>query len=178
MPHEGKPPEVATPNRSELEATIKKVAAAGDLDQLMLLTDQLKAIKASELKAAAEKIASERVGLNNKLIEALKPVLAPFGPEILRLGGIARVTFNVAEKLVDAAVGEKAKSAAPRGSGGGNAGKTSEQFGRTLDSSFKEFATAEESAQHDTEPDNTKRWNLKKKVRARAEGAGLIHKVA
>lgn len=167
-----------TLNRSDLETAIKKAASASDLDLLMALTDQLKAIKAAELKAAAERVAQERVKINAGIIEAIKPVLEKFAPEVIRLGGVLRITYNATEKLVDAALGEKAKSAAPRGSGGANAGKTSEQYGRTLDSIFKEFATAEEQAAHDAEPDNTKRWNLKKKVRTRADEAGLIAKVA
>lgn len=165
-------------DRAELESAIKKAASAGDLDLLMSLTDQLKAIKASELKAAAEKIAQERVRVNAGIIEALKPALEKFAPDVIRLGGVLRVTYNANEKLVDAAIGERAKTPAPKGAGGGNAGKTSELYGRTLDSIFKEYATADEAAQHESETDNTKRWNLKKKVRTRAEEAGLISKVA
>jgi len=160
-----------------LEAGIKKAASENRMEDLYSLTEQVKALLVAERKAAAEARARAAAGVNRRILEAVAPVLEKFDSEIESVGGVCRIMRNVSEKLTDVACGEKAVRAAPKGTGG-NGGKTSEQYGQPLAAIFSQFATPEEKAAHDAEPDNTRRWNMKKKVRDRAAANGLITKIA
>jgi len=172
--------EVKAPTRAELETSIKKAASENRMDDLLALTEQLKALAVAERKAVSEARAKAAEGVNRRILEAVSPVLEKFDAEIVSVGGVCRIIRNVPDKLIDVSCGEKAAPKAAGKGSGTNAGKTSEQYGVSLGSIFEQYANAEERAAHDSLPpsENTKRWNIKKRVRDRAISEGLIKKVA
>lgn len=163
------------------QATIKEAVAKNDWDGVYRATEEIKTVRVQVAKLVQEKIVGERARVGSLISKEITPIFEKHAAEIIELGGVARVMFDAGQvpHLCVTNIGEKPASATSKGATTANRMSTSEQYGVSLGAVFERYANAQERAEHDALPtgENTKRWNIKKRVRDRAVKDRLLNHV-
>jgi len=176
------PADERKPTIAELEARVREAGAKGDLDTLVALAKQVDALRADERKAAVEKVASARAGRCKGIADAILPTLEKVATEaaLEGLGERVNISYTPSSHLLSVAIASAAPAAATRTSTSGGAGKPGamkDLTGKSLDQNFREVASADDIAKHDSLANNSAKYSLKNRIVQAAIADGRIKTV-
>ena len=178
------------PTVAQAEAALKQAAASGNIEAILIAADGVKVAKIREDQAHRAKQRADyeaktelRKTLTTELVDTIKPVLAPFFKRIVEVVGKDLATLQIVANPVDGVISDcKVVKVEPRPAtaskvGSGKSGKTSKEYGLTLDEAFHKFATDADRAKYDALGGsnlNSKQWKVKDDVKKRAIADGLL----
>ena len=176
------PADERKPTIAELEARVREAGVKGDLDTLVSLAKQVDALRADERKAAVEKVASARAGRSKGIADAILPILEKIATEaaLEGLGERVNISYTPSTHLLSVAIASAAAPAAATRTGTvgtGKPGVMKDLTGKSLDQNFRDVASADDIAKHDSLASNSAKYSLKNRIVQAAITDGRIKTV-
>lgn len=170
-----------------LQEELKQAVVAGKaVDELIKITDRMKKFKAEIAKQEAERLAKEAEALAEvrkaavtkleKLIRVPDNKFASLATIMSEVKAIGfHYTYKVEQNTTEIAFDYATAPKQHRASGGGSStGKSKAEYGMSLQEIVDKFGTDAEKEAIKNEPNNSKSWQMKVKIKKQAIEQGLL----
>lgn len=174
----------------ELTKLMGEAVSSNDITKMLEVAGDIKKLKAEVAKAEAERLekeANELADVRKAAVEKLEKTFRPtdkvYASILATMAEIKAIGFHylyIAEGN-QTQIGydfPSVKTATKHSGGGGQSGKSKAEFGLSLSEIVEKFATEAEKKAIEAEPDNSKSWALKNKVKKQAIADGKLKPVS
>lgn len=174
--------------KAKMAEAVKVFNETGDMSGIQAVSKEMDRAKAELAKAQAEQsrkeaeqLAGKREALANTIHQQVKALgLDKAIRDIKGWGFTYKIDGAVPNELDVSYKAVQLSTATVKtrtGGTGGGAGKSKDEYGKSLAEIFEEFATAEDRQKLDNAESNSKQWQVKVAVKKRAIAEGLLKPV-